>query len=195
MPTRKSPKRAASRKSPAKRRAVRNPVARGVGPIDRALKKIEREVGEYAGSDAAQKAMEALILAIPLKGNVGEWKKQIKDAIIADRGESDRKYVTEAMRSGKPGVFVRATNLVDYWQFEGDLILIHGGKFGGTESTGEVVVLTKDQLVLTKAVAVDGNMEHYPVEKAAKAIIDAYGFGNTTRDPWFEAPSARSRRY
>lgn len=187
MPTKKR-----TARKPA-RRKVANPAARGLGTIDRALKKIEREVGEYAGDKTAQKAMEALILVVPLKGNTAEWKKDIKEAIIRDRGEEDRADVTKWVREGKPGVYVRATNLVDYWQFEADLCLING-----TDSThtGEVVVVDKDQVVISKAMATDGNIEAFPVAKVADAIIAAYAFGDTKHgrnEPWIEAPNARSR--
>lgn len=190
MPTKKRPAR-----KPA-RRKVANPAARGLGTIERALKKIENEVGEYADHKVAQKAMEALILVVPLKGNTAEWKKDIKEALIRDRGEEDRADITKWVREGKPGIYVRATNLVDYWQFEADLCLIHKG---GTDSThtGEVIVVDKDQVVLSKAMATDGNIESFPVAKIADAIIAAYAFGDTKHgrgEPWIEAPSSH-RRY
>ncbi len=179
-----------------KRRASRNGASapRGLATIDRALKKIERQVGEYNGSDAAQRAMEALILAVPLRGNTASWKSDIKEALIRDRGEDDRKYVTEAVKSGKPGIYVKATYLVDYWQFEADLMLIHGGRFGGTEHTGQVIVVEKSDVVVSKAVAIDGNMEEFPVKDAADAIIRAYAFGERTSNPWYEDQKSR-RRY
>lgn len=185
-------KRRPSRKTATRR--TRNPSApRGLATIDRALKKIERQVGEYAGD--AQKAMEALILVVPLKGNTASWKSDIKEAMLRDRGADDRGYIRDALKSGKPGVYVRATNLVDYWQFEADLCLIHGGRFGGSEHTGEVIVVDKSQVTITSARALDGNMESFPVMKVADAIIAAYAFGDTKHgrnEPWIEAPG-RSR--
>ena len=184
------------RKPATKRRPVRNPAARGTSPIAAAVKRIEREVGEYAGQKDADAAVKALILVVPLKTNVAEHKKTIKDALIRDRGESDRKYVTEAVKSGKPGVYVRAEEVVHHpnYLFEADLCLIHGGNFGGTEHSGQVVYMRTTDLVMSKARAIDGNMEEFPVKEAADAIIAAYAFGDTNRGrgPWYEKPG-RSR--
>ena len=185
MPTKRKP----ARKSSTKRRPVRNPAARGTGPIATAIKRIEREVGEYAGQKEVDAAVKALILVVPVKTNVAEHKKTIKDALISDRGEGDRKYVTEAMKSGKPGVYVRASEVIEgpHYLFEADLCLIHG-RFGGTEHSGQVVYMRTTDLVLSKATAIDGNMEEFPIKEAADAIIAAYAFGDTNRGrgPWYE---------
>lgn len=192
MPTKRKP----VRKSSPKRRPVRNPAARGTGPIATALRRIEREVGEYAGQKDADAAVKALVLVVPVKTNVAEHKKDIKEALIRDRGESDRQYVTEAVKSGKPGVYVRASEVIKgpHYLFEADLCLIHGGRFGGTEHSGQVVYMRTTDLVLSKAVAIDGNMEEFPIKEAADAIIAAYAFGETNRGrgPWYEKPG-RSR--
>ena len=184
------------RKPAPTRRPVRNPAARGTGPIATALRRIEREVGAYAGQKDADAAVKALVLVVPVKTNVAVHKKDIKEALIRDRGESDRQYVIEAVKSGKPGVYVRASEVVEapHYLFEADLCLIHGGRFGGTEHSGQVVYMRTTDLVLSKAVAIDNNMEEFPIKEAADAIIAAYAFGETSRGrgPWYEKPG-RSR--
>lgn len=191
MPTKRKP----ARKSSPKRRPARNPAARGTGPIATAIKRIEREVGEYAGQKDADAAVKALILVVPVKTNIAEHKRTIKEHLLRERGESDRKYVDEALKGGKPGAYVRASDLAEgYYVFEGDLCLIHGGNYGGTEHGGEIITLRPSDLVLSKARAIDGNMEEFPIKEAADAIIAAYAFGDTNRGrgPWYESPG-RSR--
>ena len=180
-----------TRNPTARRNAARSPADQGVDPIVHALKMIERDVGVYAGSGSAtvQKAMAALILAIPLKGNVGEWKKQIKDALFAYAGENERGHFTEVLRSGKPGVFVSATNLAGKRTIKASLVLIGVGEFLGIHHTAKDVAVTKEQLALADAVAVDGYGRLYPVKAAMRAIIEAYAFGIITSDPFFQAPS------
>lgn len=183
-----------STKRPARRLA--NPAARGTGTIVRAIKKIEREVGEYAGQKAADAAVKALILVVPLKTNIGEHKKTIKEHLLRERGESDRKYVIEALKGGKPGAYVRASDIAEgNYIFEGDLCLIRGGNYGGTEHGDQILTLRPSDLVISKATAIDGNMEEFPVAKVADAIIQAYAFGeeNRGRGPWIVPPSKRDR--
>lgn len=164
--------------------------------LRRLVVKIDRTVSDHAGEKAAEKAVKSFILAVPLKRGQGPTKKEMIEALVRERGEGDRKYVEEAVQSGRPGVFVRADDATRYGQFEGDSILIHGGRFGGTENLGEIVYLRPTDIVLKDAVAIDGNMEEFDPKTAAEAIIGSYAFGEEGgkgRQPWY--PSRSERRY
>lgn len=154
----------------------------------RALRdKIERNVSEYAGSDAAQRATEAFIIVAPLRDAKG-YREECRDGLIED-GQSERD-IANTMKGGVPALFLKVNEVADSYGYEGDLCVAsrsRSGKLDGTTHCGRVVFVHRPDVDFSKAMAVDTNMELYAPSIAAKALEAVYSGHGDSRDPSYSA--------
>lgn len=119
------------------------------------LKAVE-QIRDCAGDKTADK----LILAVPLKKNKAEYRKDAIEAIA--RGDMEKPAEVRKMLKGYvPAVYVRASGL-EYGLTEGDLCMLRvEGRHADSYHSGEVVYFhPSTDLRLADAYVVDENMEH-----------------------------------
>ena len=160
--------------------------------LETAIERMYAKVDEFAGSDAAEKAEEALVLWVPLT-KPSDYRSDCLEHLTSEYGAADAK---KRMKGGIPGIFVKASDVVRGYGFEGDLSLGYAakGKVYTTEHCDSVVFVHRPDIRLGRAVAVDENMEMFPISKAITALTNLYAFETESKrgEPHFS--TERSRR-
>lgn len=159
--------------------------------LEAAVERMYAKVDEFAGSAAAEEAEKALILWVPLT-KPSDYRTDCQEALASEYGKAEAK---KRMKGGIPGLFVKASDVVRGYGFEGDLSLGYAAKGSvyTTEHCNKVVFVHRPDVNLARAVAVDENMEMFSVSKAVTALTNLYAFGVEAKrgEPHFSTKNSR----
>lgn len=152
--------------------------------VDKLRERLEMELSE----GETDKAVDSLILAIPFKRGKAPDREELVEHLERDGGFDEPGDIKRALKEGKPGVFVKASDIAEgYYLGEGDLILIYGD--GDSFShLGHIQYWRPEELQFSKAVAVDGNIEGFKLSDVANQIVETNTGGDEGSSPWMPAP-------
>lgn len=160
--------------------------------LEAAIERMYARVDESAGNKAAEAAEKALVLWVPL-AKPARFRSDCLEGLANEYGAAEAK---QRMKDGIPGLFIRASDVVRGFGFEGDLALGYAnkGKVYSTEHCGMTPFVERPDIVLGRAVAVDENMELFPVSKAVAALTNLYAYGASPKPGEPQFSTERTRR-